>query len=87
MSNHKVIKSGSEDYGGQICECYKCGLQRKCTFNFDYYPITKGDEVLLQCEFCLLREHFGTSEPPMTIIHPNGKIEIKNDKEEHEDIS
>lgn len=77
MSSHdEIIRSGKEDYGGKICECCKCMTTRKCTFNFDYYPIEKDGEVLLQCERCLLREHFGTPCPPMTVIRPDGEIEV-----------
>lgn len=83
MSNLNIVKSGKEDYGGQICECCKCHTVRKCTFTFDYYPIGVDGETLLQCERCLLKEHFGIQTPPMITIHPDGKVEIK----ENEDLS
>ena len=79
-----IITSDNGDYANKHCKCATCGIIRKCTFDFDFFPYVdaKGSH-LLQCEHCLMKAHFGSKTPPTIIINPDGKIENKNfDKED-----
>jgi len=65
---YEVITHGGSDYGYKQCKCCKCGLVATCTPMFDYYPTGDGDNGPLQCENCLMREHFGKPNPPTIIV-------------------
>lgn len=83
-SKAKAIETPEGDYANKLCKCCKCGIERLATFSFDYYTLEKDGKVLLQCEFCFMKEHFGTKTPPMVIVDEDGKTEIREGMEPHE---
>lgn len=40
------------------CQCWRCGIIRRCTPSFDFYVESEDAQRRLCCEKCLLRENF-----------------------------
>lgn len=78
MANDEIIRTPEKYYGGKMCACAKCGCIERCTVSFDFYPYKIDGKTLLQCERCLMMEHFGTAYPPIVTLHPDGHTEEEN---------